>query len=225
MYQELSLDISTLVNFESITLSSLGSFILVSLLLSAAPGPDNVFVLSQSMQHGKRAGYLIVAGLCTGLLGHTIAATTGIFALLQTSPLALNALKLLGASYLLYLAWQIFWEERKQVHLDFKPQEKPECSWRLYSRGIIMNISNPKIAVFFLAFFPQFTNEEAGSIPAQIIVLGVVFILCAATVFLAIATVAGALGERLQKSATIQRWLNRIAGIVLILLALHVALS
>jgi threonine/homoserine/homoserine lactone efflux protein len=88
-----------------------------------------------------------------------------------------------------------------------------------------MNISNPKVAVFFLAFFPQFTNEEAGSIPAQIIVLGVVFILCAATVFLAIATVAGALGERLQKSATIQRWLNRIAGIVLILLALHVALS
>ncbi len=189
-----------------------------SLLLAMSPGPDNIFVLTQSLLHGKKAGLLVTAGLCTGLLGHTAAATAGVSALLQASPVAFKVLKMFGASYLLYLAWQALSSANKPPGTQ---HGKPSIlnGWQLYSRGILMNISNPKVAIFFLAFFPQFAKIEFGDIALQMIVLGCFFILATAICFSFVALAAGTLGEKLSSSQSVHIWLNRIASLVFIGLA------
>lgn len=196
---------------------SIMAFILASALLSIAPGPDNIFVLMQSALYGKKAGVLVTLGLCTGLIVHTSAVAFGVAAIFQTSVVAFMVLKLVGAMYLLYLAWQAF---QSSVHRLDASVPALRSNAALYRRGIIMNITNPKVTIFFLAFLPQFTSPDHGTLAPQIFLLGGLFILVSLIIFSSIAFMAGALGNWLNTSHEAQFYLNRIAGTVFILLAL-----
>lgn len=197
-------------------------FFAASVALALAPGPDNLFVLTQSALHGRRAGVFITLGLCSGLLVHTAAVALGVAAVFQSSALAFNGLKAVGAAYLLYLAWQTFRTRPSGLAEESGVDVRPS---RLYRRGILMNVTNPKVAIFFLAFLPQFANPATGSLTMQILTLGGVFMLAALIVFTAIAWAAGFIGERLKRSPRAQRTMNRLAGVVFTGLALRLVLS
>lgn len=204
-----------MIPFESIAV-----FFAASVALALAPGPDNIFVLTLSAMQGRAAGLFVTLGLCTGLLVHTAAVTLGVAAVLATSALAFNILKIVGAVYLAYLAWQAFRAGASDM-LQKKYSETP--SRHLYFRGVVMNVTNPKVAIFFLAFLPQFADPSRGSLPLQIILFGAIFIVAALLVFGMIAWFAGFLGERLARSRRAQIVLNRLAGTVFVILALKLA--
>ncbi len=179
-------------------------------------------MLTQSALYGRKAGILVTLGLCTGLLVHTAAVSLGVAAIFQTSVLAFNILKIVGALYLLYLAFQAF--RASATKLDEGGKQK--LAWRkLYTRGIIMNITNPKVAIFFLAFLPQFANPSLGSMTIQMLMFGALFIVATLLVFGAVAWFAGFLGEWLKGSEKAQIIMNRIAGTVFTGLALRLAIS
>lgn len=205
-----------------IPLDVLAVFAGASVALAIAPGPDNLFVLTQAALHGRKAGLLVTLGLCTGLLVHIAAVALGVAALLKTSVVAFTVLKLAGAAYLLYLAWQAFRAGSSTLAASTGPPLSPRA---LYSRGIIMNVTNPKVAIFFLAFLPQFVDPAWGAIPVQIAVLGLVFMASGLLVFGAIAWAAGRLGGWLRRSAGAQIVINRLAATVFVLLALRLLLS
>ncbi len=198
-------------------IDSMLTFIVASALLSLAPGPDNIFVLAQSALYGKTSGILVTLGLSTGLIVHTIAVALGVAVIFQTSVVAFTVLKVVGAIYLLYLAWQAL---RASASTLDEPQLSARSSWVLYRRGIIMNITNPKVSIFFLAFLPQFASPERGELAPQIFILGGVFLCVSLVIFCAIAVLAGVLGGWLNRSPKTQVYLNRIAGVVFAALAL-----
>ena len=184
-----------------IAVESMLAFILASALLSIAPGPDNIFVLMQSALYGKKSGVLVTLGLCTGLIVHTTAVALGIAAVIQASVVAFTVLKILGAMYLAYLAWQAFLASASELHA---PGSNLRSAGALYRRGIIMNITNPKVTIFFLAFLPQFASPAQGALAPQIFLLGGMFICVALVIFSAIAVTAGFLGGWLQDSPKAQ---------------------
>lgn len=199
------------------------AFFSASLLLALIPGPDNIFVLTQSIFQGKKSGLIIMLGLCTGLIFHTLAVAFGVAVIFQTSEIAFTILKIIGAMYLLYLAWQIFNAptekidiENKNITIDYK---------KLYYRGIIMNISNPKVSIFFLAFLPQFTNPSLGLVPLQMLLLGALFIFATILIFGLIALLSGSLSKVFNKSQKSQKVLNKLASFVFLGLAVKLITS
>jgi len=205
-----------------LTLDAILAFLTASAALSLAPGPDNLFVLTQSALYGPRCGILVILGLCTGLIVHTSAVALGVAAIFQTSTLAFTVLKLVGAGYLLYLAWGAFSAPASAVEGKDAGLLR---AWPLYRRGIIMNITNPKVSIFFLAFLPQFADPERGSLVAQIFILGGLFIGVALVIFCGVAVLAGTLGRWLQRSPRVQVSLNRLAALVFVGLALKLLMA
>ena len=207
------------------TTETLTAFFGLAVLLGLSPGPDNVFVLLQSAQRGARAGMCVVAGLCAGLVVHTAAVALGLAALFASSPMAFTVLKWCGAAYLAYLAWQAWNAPIAQT--DVRAAQVSPMGTRALShmvgRGMVMNLTNPKVLIFFLAFLPQFTDPARGSLALQIMVLGCVFMLATFLVFGAIACFSGVFGALLQRSARSQRLLNRLSALVFIGLALRLA--
>ncbi len=199
------------------------AFFIASIVLALAPGPDNIFVLTQSALYGWRQGLSVTIGLCTGLLVHTALVAGGVAALIQASPLLFNALKSIGAFYLLYLAWGAM---RAAPQTGSARGTSPALTLvQLYRRGIIMNVTNPKVSIFFLAFLPQFTRQDSGPLILQILWLGLLFIIATILIFGGIAMLAGMLGATLQQSTRMQRWLNWTAAAIFAALALHLLLS
>lgn len=198
------------------------SFFGTAVVLALVPGPDNLCVLAQSATAGWRAGMRLVLGLCSGLVVHTAAVALGLAVVFQASTLAFTILKLCGAAYLLYLAWQAFAHAKDVGGMG---QGVGLTGWALYRRGILMNISNPKVSLFFLAFLPQFVTPGQASVTGQLIALGALFMLAALLVFGAIALLAGRLGDLLRRSPGVQVWMNRGAGAVFVALALKLAFS
>lgn len=203
-----------------LAIETTGVFFAASVTLALAPGPDNLFVLAQSALYGKKAGLLVTLGLCTGLFVHTTAVALGVAVIFQTSEFAFVTLKLVGAAYLLYLAYGAF---NAGASSGGKTPERSSAR-ELYLRGIIMNVTNPKVALFFLAFLPQFTDPSLGSVTAQIVFLGVLFLLATLWVFGSIAWFAGGISERLISAPRAQVLLNKLAGTVFGVLALRLIL-
>ena len=203
-----------------IPMDTLAAFFMASVLLGLAPGPDNIFVLTQSALRGKIAGLLVTLGLCTGLVGHTAAVAFGVAVIFQASALAFTALKLVGAGYLIYLAWQAFRASAEKISAG---RQNGLSHGKLYRRGIVMNITNPKVSIFFLAFLPQFADPAHGSLTVQMLLLGGVFIVSTILVFGSIALLAGSIGQWLNRSPTTQVVMNRVAGTVFVGLALKLA--
>jgi len=196
------------------------TFFSAALLLALAPGPDNLFVLTQSALRGKLAGLLVMLGLCTGILVHTFAVACGVAVIFQASALAFTALKLCGAGYLLYLAWGAFRAPAESIAAG---SDGGLRRGQLYRRGILMNVTNPKVSIFFLAFLPQFADPARGPISLQMVLLGGLFIVATLLVFGSIALLAGTLGGLLNRSPRIQRVMNGLAGAVFVGLALKLA--
>ncbi|MCU7815044.1 MAG: LysE family translocator [Candidatus Thiodiazotropha sp. (ex Lucinoma kastoroae)] len=188
-----------------------------SIVLALVPGPDNLFVLTQSALHGSKSGWYATLGFSTGLIFHTIAVSLGVAAIFQTSELVFNLLKLVGAAYLLYLAWRFLQASNSQV--VFKQLQKLN-PWLLYRRGIIMNVMNPKVSLFFLALLPQFTHPDAGPMVLQMMTFGLVFIVATLIVFGGLAELAGAISPWLIRSHSAQRIIHRVAAVVFVVLAI-----
>ncbi|MBF0470543.1 MAG: LysE family translocator [Gammaproteobacteria bacterium] len=205
-----------------IPVDAIVTFVIASAVLSIAPGPDNIFVLTQSAVYGKKVGILVTLGLCSGLIVHTTAVALGIAALFQSSVVAFTALKVVGALYLLYLAWQAF----SVAEVSMEREGVIHCSaGTLYRRGVLMNITNPKVSLFFLAFLPQFASPQYGAIAPQIFLLGSIFMVVALVIFSSIAVVSASLGGWLNRSSKAQLYLNRFAALIFAGLALKLVTS
>ncbi len=191
-----------------------------AVLLTLMPGPDNLFVLAQSIVSGARAGIATSLGLCTGLLVHIAAATLGISAVVYQSALAFALVKYAGAAYLLYLAYRSFRDTSAIIRLG---DERPYSRIALYRRGIIMNVLNPKVSLFFLAFLPQFIRQDAGEVSYQMLVYGMIFIMQALLLFSLISLFAAAIGRRLNQHPSLARRMNLIQGALFSLIGLKIA--
>jgi threonine/homoserine/homoserine lactone efflux protein len=205
-----------------IPIETAAGFFAAAVLLALAPGPDNLFVLMQSAMRGRAAGLLVVLGLCSGLLVHTTAVALGLATLFATSALAFNLLKAAGALYLVWLAWQAW--NAGAADAATATAAAPSAA-QLYRRGIVMNVTNPKVSIFFLAFLPQFVAAERGSVGQQVLALGALFMIATLLVFGAIALAAGTLRDLLLRSPRAQVAMNRVAAIVFVALAARLALA
>ena len=208
-----------------LSLDTLLAFTLTSLLLAVAPGPDNLGVLSLGLSRGRRSAAGFAFGCASGCLTHTLLAALGISALIMASETAFQVLKYLGAAYLLYLASKAL-RASGHVKVDAAQPNGDDGFLRFVTRGLIANAINPKVALFFLAFLPQFVDRHAAvSAPLQIIVLGVIFTLSAMLVFQLIALFAGAIGNWLRRRPRAGVWLDRLTGVLFIGLAARLALA
>ena len=197
-------------------------FFVASVVVIATPGQDMILVMSRSITHGTRAGVATAAGVSVGLIGHTLLATLGLGALLQASEWIFTAIKLVGAAYLFYLGVQLLRVRSAELTATASTRE----SWpRLFLTGAASNISNPKIAVFYFAFIPQFIVPGAQRPTLTILVLGMLF---AALTFLIkgpVAVFAGRLSGWFRSRPQALVGLYRFSGLVLLGLALRLALS
>ena len=200
------------------------SFFGAAFLLSLSPGPDNLFVITLSAIRGAKAGLWMVLGLCSGLVVHTLAVALGVGALVAASATAFTALKILGALYLLYLAWGA-WRAVPDTDTATSPKIPALTPVQAWRRGVLMNLTNPKVLIFFLALLPSFVDANRGSAFTQTLCLGALFMLAAWLTFSALALLAGSIGQQLQRSARAQRWLNRCASLVFFGLALKLLTS
>jgi threonine/homoserine/homoserine lactone efflux protein len=198
------------------------AFFSTSVILALSPGPDNLFVMAQSAQNGRKAGLFVTLGLATGLIGHTVAVAFGLAAIVHASALAFTILKFMGASYLIYLAWQAL---RAAASTGQQEQVQPLSRGNLYRRGIVMNLTNPKVSLFFMAFLPQFADPRQGSMMLQFFLLGAVFIIATILVFSAISFLAGGFGDKFRNSLFAQKAVNRVAAAVFIGLAIKLVIS
>ena len=203
-------------------IETLLTFFTASILLALAPGPDNIFVLIQSIYQGKKSALMVVLGLCTGLIFHTLAVAFGVAVIFQASQLAFTILKLAGVCYLLYLAWKIF--NAKDEKISMNSVDKIDAK-KLYFRGIIMNVTNPKVSIFFLAFLPQFTNPDLGNVSYQTLILGLIFIIATIIVFSSIAFLSGFISKILNESKHTQNILNKIVSFIFVGLAIKLAMT
>ena len=201
---------------EVLSIETIITFITASVVLSLVPGPDNLFVMSNSALRGWKIGLYTTLGLCTGLIGHTILVAIGVSVVFQTSAIAFNGLKIIGAFYLVYLAWLSI--QNKELNLGKASQNSSNKSY--YLTGVVMNLTNPKVAIFFLVFLPQFVNSN-NNVSSQIFLLGFLFIISAFFVFTSIAYLSSFLEGTLKKSKTINKNLNLVAALIYIALAVN----
>lgn len=200
-----------------LTLNQLAGFLLASMLITLAPGPDNLQVLSLGMARGRKPGIAFGLGCAVGCLNHTLLAALGVSALIATSPVAFQTLKLAGGLYLIWLGIQAV-RQTQAPACQSVTQASSESERQLFVRGLLANAINPKVVLFFLAFLPQFVDKSGAPGGWQIMQLGLLFTVQAALIFFAIGWFAGAIGERLARTPGLSLWLDRLAGGIFVLL-------
>jgi threonine/homoserine/homoserine lactone efflux protein len=199
--------------------STLLLFAGASLALLAVPGPAVIYVVTRSLDQGRTAGIVSVLGVETGTFAYALAAAAGLTGLIAASEIGFTVVKYAGAAYLVYLGF------RKLLQRDEPPDALPSARSRLYLKGALVQLLNPKIAIFFLAFLPQFVDSSRGPIAIQILVLGTVFTLLAVLSDGAYVLLAGAVGGWLRSGRRAQRRLAKLSGGVYIGLGVSAALS
>jgi threonine/homoserine/homoserine lactone efflux protein len=199
------------------SISTLFLFMGAAVLLILIPGPDLIFAITQGVTNGRRAGVYTAIGLALGNTVHTIAAALGLSIIVQTSPVLFTIFKITGALYLFNLAWKSL--KYRKAALTLSPGEKIN-ERALLRRGLIMNVLNPKVAIFFLTFLPQFVNYDYGQVPLQMILLGLIFIVLTALIFGLFAYFAGVFSGRLLEKPRVQEGANIGAGVIFVCLGL-----
>ena len=198
-------------------------FFIAALVIGIAPGPDNLFVLAQSATYGARLGFCIILGLCTGIAIHTCLLVVGVSALIAASPTAFFVIQCLGAAYLLYLAYKSFGVKVGTVKVESDATESNALlsPRKLYFRGIIMNLTNPKVILFILSLIPPAVRLDRPIHPSlQMAIFGAEFIVATMIVFGSIALLAGTVKKYLLTSPKANRNLNWFSGCVFVLLAI-----
>jgi threonine/homoserine/homoserine lactone efflux protein len=184
------------------------SFLGASILLTIMPGPDNIFVLTESVTQGHRQGITISLGLSLGVLVHTVAAATGISIILKQSEIAFSIIKYLGALYLFYMAYKAIREKSEALNIAATGNSTGQRIYALILKGFLMNVLNPKVALFFIAFLPQFTTTSGISVTYQMLVLGLIFSVQSFVIFSAISYLSGRLTHYVSSTRfwNITRW-------------------
>lgn len=203
------------------TVYTLLGYLFACMALTISPGPDNIFVITQGLTRGRKAAIITALGMCSGITVHTTAAALGISAIFYSSAAAFNLVKYAGAVYLLYLAWKTL---RNRSSLEL-PAERSLPATALFRRGFIMNVLNPKVALFFLAFLPQFVAPNSGRIPLQMLLLGVIFMLQAVIIFAAIGWFSGTIGRLIAAKPHSARCFDWLTAEVFALLGVRLALT
>ena len=196
------------------------SFIASVFLLAISPGPDNIFVLMQSVVHGKKFGLATVVGLMTGCMIHTSLIAFGISGIIHQNELLFYGIKILGAMYLLYLAYKVF-QSSAEINLKFEGVQK-KSPFELFKIGFLMNVLNPKVTIFFLALFPSFLFSDSLSVFIQFYILGGLFILTSMLVFSLIAILGGSISEKIKKYKKLGVWLQWMQIIVFVGIAFFI---
>jgi threonine/homoserine/homoserine lactone efflux protein len=202
--------------------TSLIVFMTATLALNLTPGPDMLYVIARSMGQGQKAGVISALGIGVGCLAHTFAAAFGLSALLTSSAVAYDLVKYAGAIYLVYLgARALLGKSRLQEHSELIPASMSN----IFNQGVVTNVLNPKVALFFLAYLPQFTKAGRGSIAWQIIFLGLLFNVSGTLVNVVVALLGGRIGEAFKKRPAFARKQRWITGAVFIALGLRLAFA
>lgn len=207
-----------------ITTEVLLAFLAASALITIAPGPDNLMVLSVGISRGREAGIGFGLGCALGCFVHTLWATLGIGAVVMTSEDTFNVLKMAGAAYLVYIG-VMAWRHAGASTLIKLDDGKPEPITAHLRRGFIANVINPKVALFFIAFLPQFVDPVRGPVWLQMVLLGALFAGQTVLIFGSLGWFAGGIGARLQRQRGLAVWLDRCAGTIFFALALRLAMA
>ncbi|MCC6469860.1 MAG: LysE family translocator [Alphaproteobacteria bacterium] len=198
------------------------AFLAAGFALNLTPGPDMLYVAARGAAEGRRAGIVSALGIGAGALVHTGFAALGLAAVLAASAMAYEVIRWAGAAYLLWIAVQLW----KQGDLPPQPAGLPKSSlWRIFAQGAVTNVLNPKVALFFLAFLPQFVDPAGGNVALELVVLGTVFNVSGTIVNLAVGVLAGRAGAFFARRARWWRWQNRIVAGIMAALAARLALG
>jgi len=198
-----------------------GLFLAAGILLNLTPGPDTAYILGRSIAQGREAGIASALGICVGSIFHTCAAALGLSAILATSALAFGAIKLLGGAYLIFLGIKMLLDRRK--HLSLPTNFRRRTTAAAFRQGVFTNILNPKVALFFLAFLPQFIDPASNMKVLAFLSLGLTFVTTGTIWCLVLAWFASVFSDRLRGNETIEQWLNRATGALFVFLGLRLA--
>lgn len=199
------------------------SFIFATATLAFSPGPDNLFVLVQTISYGKRKGMAIVSGLILGCITHTSVVAFGLSSFIQSSPKLLFSLKLIGAFYLLYLAYTTYISKHD---IDLKKQSGNRNSlFKLFRRGFIMNVINPKVSLFFIAFFPAFLFSPTLSLTTQFFILGLLFMGTSFLIFTLIVFCSGSVASILKKNKRFEAIIKWCQIVVFVIISVFILIT
>jgi threonine/homoserine/homoserine lactone efflux protein len=193
-----------------------GLFLAAAVLLNLTPGPDTVYILGRTIAHGREAGIASALGICVGSIFHTCAASLGLSAILATSAVAFGAIKLLGGAYLVFLGLKMILDRSGQLSLPSNFRSGTTAA--AFRQGVLTNVLNPKVALFFLAFLPQFIDPTAGTKVLAFLFLGLTFVTTGTIWCLMLAWFASSFSNRLRTNETVAQWLNRTAGALFVFL-------
>ncbi|HAK06540.1 MAG TPA: homoserine lactone transporter [Spartobacteria bacterium] len=198
-----------------------GLFLAAGILLNLTPGPDTAYILGRSIAQGRAAGIASAFGIATGSIFHTCAAALGLSAILATSAWAFSAIKLVGGAYLIFLGIKMLLQ--RQHRLNLPSNFRRSTAYAAFRQGILTNVLNPKVALFFLAFLPQFIDPGSSAKVPAFLTLGLTFVTTGTIWCLILAWFASALGERLRGNPTIAELLNRAVGSLFVFLGARLA--
>ena len=200
-------------------IETLISFTIATLALAIAPGPDNIYVLTQSLVNGTKSGIATTAGLISGCIVHTTLLAFGISAIITASDKLFYGIKVLGACYLLYLAYKVY---RSDDHISLTNKAPKKSYLQLFKTGVIMNLVNPKVMIFFLAFFPGFLWDKEGNTISQFYILGIIFMFVSFLTFSSIALLAGRISDFILKRNSVGVFLKWLQIVVFVGIALYI---
>lgn len=199
------------------------AFLAAAVLLNLSPGPDMAYILAQASKNGRRAGFAATFGIWSGAFIQVLGAALGLSAILATSATAFTIVKWAGAFYLIWLGYQALRSHGSSYRID--ANTKPETTRRVFWQGVLVAMLNPKVALFFMAFLPQFVVEGAGPVSAQLLLHGSLIIVVAAFVEIPLVLVGAKLSRYLGNNTTVAAWLDRSLGALFIGLGIRLALS
>ena len=197
-------------------------FILTGILLNITPGSDTMYIITRSVSQGNKAGLYSVLGIVSGILVHTILAALGLSIILAKSPLAFTVVKYIGASYLCYLGFKMLISKSESVIADSLPDDekltltKSLDYAKIYKQGVLTNTLNPKVALFFIAFFPQFIDPSYANSTLSFLILGLTFAVTGLVWCLCLALLASRFSQKLRENPAIESMLNKFSGVVFI---------
>jgi threonine/homoserine/homoserine lactone efflux protein len=206
-----------------VDLSIVLAFAFACVVISVVPGPDMMFILAHGISRGRRAGVVAALGMSSGILVHTVAAALGLGTLLHAVPAVLDGVRIAGAVFLVYLAISAWRSARRTELVDVRAEQdaadraatQARSLRRTYAMAVLTNLSNPKVILFYLAFFPQFLTVDGGwPTPVQFLVLGAILVVIGLAVDGSVGLAAGALSMSLRRNPSVKRWLNRISALI-----------
>lgn len=200
-------------------------FLTTAVALNLSPGPDLVYILSRTIAQGRRVGLASTAGVCSGAVVHVLAAACGLSAILAASATAFSAVKYIGAAYLVYLGVQALRSPGASLDFAAAGETAAVTPWQAYRQGVLVDLLNPKAAIFFMAFLPQFVRPEHGASSLQLVVLGLLVILVAIVVESLFVLAAARSTDYFRRNRNASAWLDRALGTIFVGLGVRLALA